>query len=123
MSAALIVMALDVARRDTPPSITRPLRDAISDPSAGAYSVQEAPQTISTFGSSVKKRRVSKAKTGRAPPRSMSTPQLRGPVMSESDLDKKRNKLGYQRISIACGNYPPPVPCADRLSAAPRDIR
>lgn len=25
--------------------------------------------------------------------------------MSESELDKKRNKLGYQRISIACGKY------------------
>jgi len=26
--------------------------------------------------------------------------------MSDSDLDKKRNKLGYQRISIACGRSP-----------------
>jgi len=23
--------------------------------------------------------------------------------MSDSEIDKKRNKLGYQRISIACG--------------------
>lgn len=35
--------------------------------------------------------------------KSISSPHLRGPIMSESELDKKRNKLGYQRISIACG--------------------
>ena len=70
---------------------------------SGVNSMQEEPQTTSSFGSSVKKRRLSKPKAGRSLARSISTPQLRGNVMSDSDADKKRNKLGYQRISIACG--------------------
>jgi hypothetical protein len=28
--------------------------------------------------------------------------------MSDMDADKKRNKLGYQRISIACGKFMAP---------------
>ncbi|CAK4033816.1 hypothetical protein DOTSEDRAFT_68103, partial [Lecanosticta acicola] len=47
--------------------------------------------------------RPSKTKPGRHLLKSLSTPQLRGPIMSDSD-DKKRNKLGYQRISIACAH-------------------
>ena len=106
-------MAIEVSRRDTSPSITHSTRDAVSVPSAtsnsaptsNAYSVQEAASTTSAFGSSVKKRRHSKSKTGKSLPRSLSTPHLRAPVMSDSDIDKKRNKLGYQRISIACGKF------------------
>lgn len=53
------------------------------------------------------------AKTGQRPAKSkpskylfksQSTPHLRARnIMSESELQAKRNKLGYQRISIACG--------------------
>ncbi|KAK5175054.1 uncharacterized protein LTR77_000191 [Saxophila tyrrhenica] len=42
------------------------------------------------------------SKVTKPPQRSLSSPHLRGLTMSDSDADKKRNKLGYQRISIAC---------------------
>ncbi|EMC94520.1 hypothetical protein BAUCODRAFT_149659 [Baudoinia panamericana UAMH 10762] len=51
-----------------------------------------------------KKRRPSKYKPPRQLSRSASTPQLREAAMSDLELDKKRNKLGYQRISIACAH-------------------
>lgn len=56
-------------------------------------------------GSNGKKPRVSKTKpSSKHPSKSPSTPLLRGLVMSDAEsADKKRNKLGYQRISIACG--------------------
>lgn len=50
-----------------------------------------------------KKQRSSKTKTDKIVTKSISTPHLRDNIMSESEADKKRNKLGYQRISIACG--------------------
>ena len=104
-------MAVEVYHHESVPSTTRSTRDVLPDasvtsnpaPASGVNSMQEGPQTTSSFGSSAKKRRVSKPKAGRSLARSISTPQLRGHVMSESDADKKRNKLGYQRISIACG--------------------
>jgi len=49
------------------------------------------------------KGRVAKTKSTRLLSRSVSTPQLRHTVMTDSESDKKRNKLGYQRISVACG--------------------
>ncbi|KAI7373046.1 hypothetical protein KC328_g16855, partial [Hortaea werneckii] len=52
--------------------------------------------------SNPKKRKPTKTKPSKQLPRSVSTPQLVGlSAMSDTD-DKKRNKLGYQRISIAC---------------------
>ena len=42
--------------------------------------------------------------------------------MSDSDLDKKRNKLGYQRISIACGKSDAPVPSPYRFAALEADL-
>ncbi|KAJ8610719.1 hypothetical protein MRB53_038361 [Persea americana] len=51
-----------------------------------------------------RKRRLSRAKAGQPLSRSFSTPTLQGHLMPDSDLDKKRNKLGYQRISIACAH-------------------
>lgn len=46
--------------------------------------------------------------------RSDSSPPLRtrASTMSDSEQDKKRNKLGYQRISIACGEYLITPPCS-----------
>ncbi|KAI6812460.1 hypothetical protein KC340_g16924 [Hortaea werneckii] len=52
--------------------------------------------------SNPKKRKPTKTKPSKQLARSVSTPQLFGlSTMSDTD-DKKRNKLGYQRISIAC---------------------
>jgi hypothetical protein len=57
---------------------------------------------------STKKRKASKAKLSADLKRSQSTPHIRGLAMSENasispTLDKKRNKLGYHRTSVACG--------------------
>lgn len=54
---------------------------------------------------------MSKAKASPIVKRAVSTPQMGGieeqesGALSPSALDKRRNKLGYQRISIACGMY------------------
>ncbi|KAI7263562.1 hypothetical protein KC345_g9086 [Hortaea werneckii] len=59
-------------------------------------------ETPSASLSNPKKRKPTKTKPSKQLPRSVSTPQLVGlSTMSDTD-DKKRNKLGYQRISIAC---------------------
>ena len=68
-----------------------------------AYFVHEAPPSSARSESNGKRRKSSKVRAGRSSSRSSSTQQIRRPVMSESDIDKKRNKLGYQRTSIACG--------------------
>lgn len=52
-----------------------------------------------------KKRKPSKSKGAKQLSRSVTTPQMGGVSMSDSESDKKRNKLGYQRISIACGKW------------------
>lgn len=106
-------MAVEVYQHHDPLlSTTKATRDVLPDASvtsnsvletSGALSMQKSSQATSTLGSTAKKRRPSKVKTGRSLARSVSTPQLRGHVMSDIDADKKRNKLGYQRISIACG--------------------
>lgn len=56
-------------------------------------------------GSNRTTQRLPKTKPDNRPlTKSISSPHLRAPIMSESELDKKRNKLGYQRISIACAH-------------------
>lgn len=50
----------------------------------------------SSASSRLKARRSPSSFASRQPRRQSST-------MSESEADKRRNKLGYQRISIACG--------------------
>ncbi|KAI7233457.1 hypothetical protein KC330_g5363 [Hortaea werneckii] len=52
--------------------------------------------------SNPKKRKPTKTKPSKQLPRSVSTPQLVGLSAMSDTEDKKRNKLGYQRISIAC---------------------
>lgn len=86
-----------------------------------APAAEEAPQGPA---SRIQKRRTSKVHTGKSLSRSTSTPHLKGAGnMSDSD-DKKRNKLGYQRISIACGECycscgpPRSVPCDAVLARA-----
>lgn len=68
-------------------------------------SLQFGSDTSHTSTSHGKKRRHSKMKAAKQLARSVSTPQIRDQIMSDSDIDKKRNKLGYQRISIACGKF------------------
>lgn len=76
-----------------------------------AYAVQETPPKSTPSNSKARKRKQSKTKVAKSAFRSISTPQMQRPAMSDSDIDKKRNKLGYQRISIACGKSHVPVPC------------
>ncbi|KAK4550825.1 hypothetical protein LTR36_000405, partial [Oleoguttula mirabilis] len=88
------------------PPLTRTTNDAVS-PALGTTNANRADVSTATAPTldsapSGKKRRASKMKPGKQLSRSASTPQLSDGIMSESDLDKKRNKLGYQRISIAC---------------------
>ncbi|KAK0257734.1 hypothetical protein LTR91_006276 [Friedmanniomyces endolithicus] len=76
-------------------------RPSHAEQSSAASSTSDAP-FLSHAASGVKKRKPTKFKSGKELSRSFSTPQLRDGAMSDSDSDKKRNKLGYQRISIAC---------------------
>lgn len=72
----------------------------------GIATAPSAPGAPPPTASSRKKLKSSKTKPGKQLlSASSSTSSLRGYIMSDSDLDKKRNKLGYQRISIACGEF------------------
>lgn len=56
----------------------------------------------------IKKRKQSKSKPSPELRRSVSTPHIRGLAMGDAGAsspisDKKRNKLGYHRTSVACG--------------------
>jgi len=73
------------------------------------FSIQ-SDQTPGPQGSetSVKKRKTSKVKPHSDLKRSQSTPHIRGLAMAETPaisptIDKRRNKLGYHRTSVACG--------------------
>lgn len=102
-------MSFDVALHQ-PPATETTTRDAVSDLSAprdstgpsNANLVQASPPTFTPAppGPGSKKRKAYKVSK---PSRSLSTPHVRGVIMSDAESDKKRNKLGYQRISIACG--------------------
>ncbi|KAI7293701.1 hypothetical protein KC315_g19275 [Hortaea werneckii] len=77
---------------------------AASGPSGTDAILTSEPPSASL--SNPKKRKPTKTKPSKQLPRSVSTPQLVGlSAMSDTD-DKKRNKLGYQRISIACAVHP-----------------
>nr|POF05849.1 hypothetical protein CFP56_53236 [Quercus suber] len=72
------------------------------DPANSAIdSVQELSLAAGRDG---KKPRSSKIRLPRTNSQSAPVAQLGLPAMSESELEKKRNKLGYQRISIACAH-------------------
>ncbi|KAF2773696.1 hypothetical protein EJ03DRAFT_104916 [Teratosphaeria nubilosa] len=86
-------------------SIPGTTNDAVS-PVAGSLNANYGGAPILPDSLNIKKRRLSKMKPGKHLPRSTSTPHLREKfnMISDSDADKKRNKLGYQRISIACAH-------------------
>jgi hypothetical protein len=79
-----------------------------SAPSASYY---HTPTLSHSSAGIAKRRKNSKVKMSPILKRAASTPQLNGLSVSESGglspsaLDKRRNKLGYQRISIACCEY------------------
>jgi len=78
-----------------------------SAPSASYYHTPTLPHSSAGIA---KRRKNSKVKMSPILKRAASTPQLNGLSVSESGglspsaLDKRRNKLGYQRISIACSH-------------------
>ena len=61
------------------------------------------------ISTSAKKRKSSKTKIHTELRRATSTPHIRGLTMADaaaaSAADKRRNKLGYHRSSVACGQY------------------
>ena len=79
-----------------------------SAPSASYYLTPTLPHSSAGIA---KRRKNSKVKMSPTLKRAASTPQLNGLSVQEagglspSALDKRRNKLGYQRISIACCEY------------------
>jgi hypothetical protein len=79
-----------------------------SAPSASYYHTPTLPHSSAGIA---KRRKNSKVKMSPILKRAASTPQLNGLSVQESGglspsaLDKRRNKLGYQRISIACCKY------------------
>lgn len=109
------VMAVEAFSDDPSPSNSGPIRD--SDLNAPSSFHEAFPAQITNPASTL--RRLPTAKTRRSRPkieknlsRSISTPSPRAQTMSDSEQDKKRNKLGYQRISIACGKKSKlPAPC------------
>ncbi|KAI4744977.1 hypothetical protein E4T50_04631 [Aureobasidium sp. EXF-12298] len=78
-----------------------------SAPSTNYYHTPTLPHSSAGIA---KRRKNSKAKMSPILKRAASTPQLNGLSVQESGglspsaLDKRRNKLGYQRISIACSH-------------------
>lgn len=101
-------MSQDSHHHTTIPSFIEATNNAVSalhrTSMLSGASLQFGSDTSHTSTSHGKKRRHSKMKAAKQLARSVSTPQIRDQIMSDSDIDKKRNKLGYQRISIACAH-------------------
>lgn len=122
-----LAMSYDPSHRTTLPSFTGTTSDAVS-PALGTTNptranVSSAPEPTLASTPNNKKRRSSKKKNNKQLSRSASTPQMRDEVMSDSDIEKKRNKLGYQRISIACGKLTSCRAICDMSSYAGRGRR
>lgn len=103
-------MAVEVFTDDPSPFFSGSTRDvALNAPSSFHTRSNEAfPAQITTPAPtsrkpSATKTRGSRSKVAKHPSRSIYTLPPRASTMSDSEQDKKRNKLGYQRISIACG--------------------
>lgn len=86
----------------TPGNQISPSIGILAEPSSASFSSP-------VVGLSGKRKRMSKPKGSPVLKRAASTPQMSslGPdsgALSPSAMDKRRNKLGYQRITIACGH-------------------
>ncbi|KAK4983310.1 hypothetical protein LTR66_008872 [Elasticomyces elasticus] len=86
------------------------LHDIVQAPSLdkARHPLASDPDTAPVAALMVKKRKSSKVKASSTIKRSASTPLMRGAALpdhepsSPSAADKRRNKLGYQRTSVAC---------------------
>ncbi|KAL8816913.1 MAG: hypothetical protein Q9223_004158 [Gallowayella weberi] len=72
----------------------------------GALQSQQPMSRASASLAAARRRRLSKGSMSSSLKRSASTPNVRGLITPESamSLDKRRNKLGYHRTSVACGH-------------------
>lgn len=100
-------MAVEVFSDDPFPSLPGPTRDSVLN-ALSSFHNEAFPAQITNPASTLRRPSTKRSKgpvhrVEKRPPRSVSTPPLRQNTMSDSEQDKKRNKLGYQRISIACG--------------------
>lgn len=100
-------MDVEVFGDDRFPSIAESPRDSVLNAPSSfhdeAFPAQAAIPATTLRRLSGKKLKGTKYRIEKRPARSVSTPPLPLSTMSDSEQDKKRNKLGYQRISIACG--------------------
>lgn len=76
-------------------------------PEQGPLPLQQPMSRASASLAAARRRKSSKGAMVSALRRSASTPNVRGLVAQEtmSLADKRRNKLGYHRTSVACGRY------------------
>lgn len=103
-------MAVEALNVDPSPPIPGRTRDLdLNAPSSfhEAFPVQIASPAATLRRFSIKKARASRHRIEKQKhlSRPVSSPTLHAARMSDSEADKKRNKLGYQRISIACGKH------------------
>lgn len=87
-----------------PPSVSGN-QGIIESPIAIQPDQSHPPQSVEATG---KKRKASRNKPPSDLKRSQSTPHMRGLAMADTSslsptIDKRRNKLGYHRTSVACG--------------------
>lgn len=101
----LATMAIQDFSGDLSPSMSDVTRDVVPIIPPSFHDEAFLPQislpASISYRSSLKKRKLSTARVEKS--RSVCTSRQRAATMSDSEADKKRNKLGYQRISIACG--------------------
>ncbi|KAL8636415.1 MAG: hypothetical protein Q9228_006184 [Teloschistes exilis] len=101
---------------DRSPSPMEPVPSPLTAPfeytEPGTLPSQQTMSRASASLAAARRRRMSKGSMSSSLKRSASTPNVRGLIASENGLsmaDKRRNKLGYHRTSVACGRY-----CFDR---------
>ncbi|KAL8683472.1 MAG: hypothetical protein Q9186_000512 [Xanthomendoza sp. 1 TL-2023] len=87
---------------DTAPEPTSPFDYTAIGPLQSQQPMSRASASLAA----ARRRRLSKGSMSSSLKRSASTPDVRGLLTPESamSLDKRRNKLGYHRTSVACGH-------------------
>lgn len=97
------------AHANAPEILPSPFQPPAFDQKTAGPSFSQSNMPPLTPALSARRRRSSvKSVAPTAIKRSASTPNVRGPVAADSGMslaEKRRNKLGYQRISIACGRF------------------
>lgn len=85
----------------------------------GSVPVQQPMSRATVSLAAARRRRSSKGSIMSSLKRSVSTPSVRGLAIGESGMsmaDKRRNKLGYHRTSVACGMCSPQLDSEHDLS-------